>query len=397
MPKKKTKKVKGSGKLADVRKFTSAAIKKDDWEANLDPNSLNESQPHLKTGSMIIDHLIGGKPNERGVAPCPGLPKGRILNLYGHEGSGKTTLALEACAETCANGGTCGYIDWENEIVPEYAHALGVPIHEPDKFLLAQPDTLEEGMIALYALATAGVDLIILDSVGAGVPKKFFEKSLSETADQGRVGANAAAWSRFLPKLKRMITKTNSTVIAISQIRDSINTMGYGDKFTVQGGKAFKFFSALRMKLQRVKTEKISDYSSLTNKTEDRVTGAVIKAKLEKCKVSPQQGNEELFYIRWGKGIDNLRSLIEIGSSHKVIKKTGAWYSWIQPDGEELKMQGMEKFRKAFEENESYIEALRQQVMPCISQKMKDSSKDEEDELDLLDDDLKSLIGDLEE
>jgi len=367
--KKATAKTGGRGKLGQARDMLNKALKSNDWESNLDPRAAKLSLPHLPTGSMIIDYLIGGKPNRHGVPPCPGLPKGKILNLYGHEGSGKTTIALTAAATTLNNdlNAACVYIDWEHEVVPDYAAALGVPIGDPDRFMLCQPDTLDEGIAILWTMASAGIDLIVLDSVGAGVPKAYFEKSVAETADQGRVGMNAAVWSQFLPKLKGRINKTNSSVIGISQIRSAINTRGYGDPITVQGGKAWKFYSALRMKLQRVKTEKNSDYSVLTNKTEERVTGAIIKAKLDKCKVSPQQGNEELFYIRWGEGIDDLRSMIEIGVSHKIVKKAGSWISWIQSDGEELRMQGMEKFRKAFMEDKKMQKALEKQIRPFMA------------------------------
>jgi recombination protein RecA len=359
----------GKGKLGQARALLNKALKSNDWESNLDPKAARLSLPHLPTGSMIIDYLIGGKPNRHGVPPCPGLPKGKILNLYGHEGSGKTTIALTAAATTLAkdpNAAVC-YIDWEHEVVPDYASALGVPIGDADRFMLCQPDTLDEGIAILWTMASAGVDLIVLDSVGAGVPKAYFEKSVAETADQGRVGMNAAVWSQFLPKLKGRINKTGTAIIGISQIRSAINTRGYGDPITVQGGKAWKFYSALRMKLQRVKTEKNSDYSTLTNKTEERVTGAIIKAKLDKCKVSPQQGNEELFYIRWGEGIDDLRSMIEIGVSHKVIQKSGSWIGWNKPDGDELRMQGMEKFRKAIMEDKKLQKALEKQIKPYMA------------------------------
>jgi len=369
----------GKGKLGQAREMLNKALKSNDWESSLDPKAARLSLPHLPTGSMIIDYLIGGKPNRHGVPPCPGLPKGKILNLYGHEGSGKTTIALTAAATTLANdpNASCVYIDWEHEVVPDYAAALGVPIGDPDRFMLCQPDTLDEGIAILWTMASAGIDLIVLDSVGAGVPKAYFEKSVAETADQGRVGMNAAVWSQFLPKLKGRINKTGSHVIGISQIRSAINTRGYGDPITVQGGKAWKFYSALRMKLQRVKTEKNSDYSVLTNKTEERVTGAIIKAKLDKCKVSPQQGNEELFYIRWGEGIDDLRSMIEIGISHKIVKKAGAWIGWMQPDGEELRMQGMEKFRKAFMADKALQKALEKQIKPYMAGS---GATDDEDE-----------------
>jgi recombination protein RecA len=229
-------------------------------------------------------------------------------------------------------------------------------------------------------MASAGIELIVLDSVGAGVPRALFEKSIAETGDRGQVGANAAAWSQFLPKLKARCRKTGTTIIAISQIRDSINTMGYGDKITVQGGKAFKFYSAVRMKLQKVGSEKASEYSALTNKADQRVTGAKIKAKLDKCKVSDQQNNEEYFYIRWGEGIDDLRSIIEIAISHNVIRKKGAWLYWNDPEGEEHGKQGMEKFRSMFAKDPEKLSMLEKQVRPHMASKVSDKVEEEDDD-----------------
>ncbi len=354
--------------LLQAKQLLVSALKSDDWQANLDPKSAKQSLPHLPTGSLIINHLIGGKPNKHGVPPCPGIPKGRILNLYGHEGSGKTTIALTASATTIKNGGYVCYIDWEHEIVPDYALSLGVPIGNEERFMLCQPDTLEEGLAILWTMATGGVDLIVLDSVGAGVPKAYFEKSIQETGEQGRVGMNAAVWSSFLPKLKSRINKTNATVIGISQIRDAIKTgPGYGDSITVQGGKAWKFYSAVRMRLQKIQTEKSSDYSAVANKAKDQVIGAKVRAKLDKCKVSAQQGNEEEFYIRWGEGIDDLRSIIEIAIAHRVASKNGSSMVWVDPDGNEHKRQGMEKFRAMFSEDPKLAKQLERQVIPHMA------------------------------
>lgn len=278
-----------------------------------------------------------------------------------------TTLALTAAATTIKNGGTVCYIDWENEIVPEYAASLGVPVHDDTKFLLSQPETLEDGMAVAFTMASAGVSFIVFDSVGAGVTRAYFDKSIKETGDRAQVGANALLWSQFLPKLRSRTQKTGSTIIGISQMRDAINTMGYGDTSTVQGGKAWKFYSALRMKLQRIKTEKSSDYSSLSNSTEERVIGAVIKAKLDKCKVSPQQGNEETFYIRWGEGIDDLRSMMEIGIAHNLIKKSASWLEWNKPDGDSIRLQGVEKLRALMMANPELISVLEAQVKPYMA------------------------------
>lgn len=384
--KKKTSKKSGgkpSSPLAAGRALLKSALKNDDYVVELDPKTAKKTMDVLSTGSIVINHLIGGKLNAHGVPPCPGVPRGKILNLYGPEGSGKTTIALQTAAETIKAGGTVCYIDWEHEIVPEYAMALGVPIGDPDKFMLMQPDTLDDGVAIIWTMATHGVTLIVLDSVGAGVPQAYFEKSIKETAAQGRVGMNAAVWSAFLPKLKARISKTNTAIIGISQMRDSINTMGYGDNFTVQGGKAWKYYSALRMRLKKVGTEKASEYSALSNKTDNRVVGAKIRAKLDKCKVSPQQGNEEDLYIRWGLGVDDLRSLIEIGLAHNIIRKKGAWYYWIDPSGEEHSGQGMERFRRFFDKNENARKVLEKQIKPFMAAGGSDDGEDDEDELDL--------------
>jgi recombination protein RecA len=382
---KKTPSSKGSASspLLQAKGMLKDALKSTEWQVDLDPKQARKSQEVLSTNSTVINLLISGPANEYGVLPCPGLPKGRITNLYGKEGSGKTTLALETAAETIRQGGTVCYIDWEHEIVPSYALALGVPIGDDSKFLLAQPDTLDEGVAILWTMASAGVDFIVLDSVGAGVPKAYYEKAIKDTAEQGRVGMNAAVWSAFLPKLKARITKTQSTVLGISQIRDSINTMGYGDNFTVQGGKAWKFYSALRIRLQPMGTEKASEYSAIVNKSADRVVGVKVKAKLDKCKVSPQQNNETMFYIRYGHGIDDLRSLIEIGIAHKLVKKSGSWFEWLDPNGESHRYQGMEKFRGAFASDPKLHKILEKQVLPYLgsSGSSHDDDLDDEDEL----------------
>lgn len=377
---------KASSPLLQAKGMLKDALKTTEWQVDLDPKEARQSQPVLSTGSTVINLLISGKANDHGILPCPGLPKGRITNVYGKEGSGKTTFALETAAETIRNGGTVGYIDWEHEIVPSYAMALGVPIGDDSKFMLCQPDTLDEGVAILWTMASAGVDLIVLDSVGAGVPKAYYEKAIKDTAEQGRVGMNAAVWSAFLPKLKARITKTKTTIIGISQIRDAINTMGYGDNFTVQGGKAWKFYSALRIRFQPMGTEKSSEYSAIVNKSADKVVGVKVKAKLDKCKVSPQQNNETMFYIRYGQGIDDLRSLIEIGIAHKLVKKSGSWFEWIDPDGESHRYQGMEKFRGAVADNPSLSRRLEKQVLPYLG-----SSGGEGDDLE--EDDEEELFG----
>jgi recombination protein RecA len=367
--KKTTKKTPESkkGGLAKVRATVKNAFKHDDYEEDLDYTSLQSSLPHLPTGSLVVDFLIGGRLNSYGVAPCPGLPKGRIMQLYGHESSGKTTLALTAAATTIANGGEVLYVDWEHEVSPTYAASLGVPIGDRDHFMLCQPTTMEEGLALIYTAAKEGVDLVIIDSIGACVPKSELEKGPEDQGSVGRIGKLAQIWSAFLPRLKPLCKRTGTHVLAISQIREKISLGGYGDTTNVQGGRAWKFYSAIRMKLQKIKTEKAKQLNPLTHKVEDQVVGQIVRARLEKNKVSDSQGHDQQFYLRWGKGIDDVRSVIEMAISYGIVKKGGAWLTWELPDGDTIKTQGMDKFRAELESRDGSFQSLFSQILPILS------------------------------
>lgn len=377
-----------SGKLAAARAAGAKALKKpvDEWKVTLDYEQLKEPLPHLPTGSLIIDYLIGGELNRFGVAPCPGLPRSRISQLWGHESAGKTTLALTAAATTIKRGGTVLYIDWENDIVPDYAMALGIPIGDDDKFELVQPDTLEDGLKLAMVYAAAGVDLIVFDSVGAAVPNRIASRESSEVAEQSRVGELQAIWSQELPNLKKVINKSGTHVLGISQIRAKIATgPAHGGPTTQpQGGNAWKFYSALRMELRRIKKESSKLHNALTHKTDDRVTGGVIQCEVMKCKLSRSQGRKEVFYIRWGDGIDDLRSIMEIAISYGVIKKGGAWLSWETPEGESIKVQGINALRDHLQAHPAHIKVLYSAVIPFLGNQQFDEEDLEEINADVI-------------
>lgn len=276
-----------------------------------------------------------------------------------------TTLCLETAAAVCRAGGTVLYIDWENDIVPDYAAALGVPVTDENRFELLQPDTLEDGIKYAMAYATAGVDLIVFDSVGAAVPRRIAERDAMEVAEQAKVAELQSVWSQELPNLKKVIAKSGTAVVGISQVRANMNT-GPGEKSKPQGGNAWKFYSSVRLDLRRVQTETAKEHNVLTHKTDERVVGGIIKVKAVKCKLSRSQGREEVFYIRHGEGIDNVRTMIEIAAAHGILKKSGSWVTWENCPSGALKMQGTEKIRTYFMENESDYEALRAIVMPLL-------------------------------
>jgi recombination protein RecA len=338
-------------------------LKSDTFIVNLSPDSYKASLPHVPTGSFVIDYLIGGEPNPNGVAPCPGIPRGKITQVWGAESSGKSTLAQTAAANVCRNGGTCLYVDFENAIVPDYAATLGVPVDDPSRFQLVQPSTLEDGLKLIKIYTLAGVDLIIIDSVGAAVPSNVVERSIKDMDDPVQVGFAARMWSGFLPAIRIDLIKHNTALMGISQTRAKIGGMGYGPQTEAQGGNAWKYYSDLRLSLRRVEQEKAKAVNNLTFKVEERITGGKFEAKIEKSKVSGSQGRKENFYITWGRGIDDLRSIVEIAVSHNIVRKSGGWYMY----GDTLKFQGTDQLVKKVRSDDAFFGELVSKVRPLLA------------------------------
>jgi recombination protein RecA len=353
----------------------------------LDPSHQKQSLPHIPTGSLILDYLIGGRLNEYGVPPCPGYPKGRIINLYGKEASGKTTLALTACAQVIKSGGTAAYIDWEHEVEIHYAKKLGVPVYNEDQFALIQPDTLEDGFKVIIALIMSGVDLIVLDSVGAGMTNVQLAQTLSDEGSDIRMGLVASRWSQFLPKMKTLISKTGTCIIGISQIRDKIGGMGHGDQITVVGGNAWKFYPSVRIYLRPAGKEKMKVFNPITNAMEEQPGGMKVKARLDKCKVSDSAHHEMELYMKSGSGVDDDRSLVEMGLAHKFVKKGGAWYEWILPSGEAVKAQGVNKLIEGMHATPNYRDIMIQQLQASLAKNVVLDSTMVDDDDDILQDD----------
>lgn len=331
-------------------KQIASKVLQDDSFVDVDEGRLKKSIPHISTGSIVADFLIGGRANRFNVMPCPGLPRGRIVNLYGMESAGKTTFALTAAATVIAKGGTVCFIDWEHAIDLAYATTIGVPVQDPKKFMLVQTDSLEKGIKVMWAMSKAGVDLVIVDSVSAGIPEAVMSQDLEDKGSTGSGGGGlgnvARIWSQFLPQLQTVITRTGTCVIGISQLRDKINMSGYGDKTTAAGGNAWKFYSALRLRLKRFKSLKEKSYDPRKHQKVEAASGIIVRLKIDKCKVAGSQGLEDDFYIKFGEGIDDVRSVIETASSHGVVKKGGAWYTWERGDGSEIRGQGMTAFKE---------------------------------------------------
>jgi len=262
--------------------------------------SVAEDLQVISTGSLGLDLALG----------VGGLPRGRVVEIYGPESSGKTTLTLQVVAEAQKLGGTCAFIDAEHALDPSYAQKLGVNVSE---LLISQPDTGEQALeIADMLVRSGAVDVIVVDSVAALTPKAEIEGEMGDS----HVGLQARLMSQALRKLTANIKRTNTLVIFINQIRMKIGVM-FGNPETTTGGNALKFYASVRLDIRRIGAIKKGE----------EVIGSETRVKVVKNKVSPPF-KEAAFDILYGEGISREGEIIELGVNHKLIEKSGAWYAY---------------------------------------------------------------------
>jgi recombination protein RecA len=274
----------------------------------------------IPTGSIALDVALG----------VGGLPRGRIIEIYGPESSGKTTLTLHAIANVQRAGGIAAFIDAEHALDPDYAQKLGVDI---DQLLVSQPDTGEQALeIADMLVRSGAIDLVVIDSVAALVPKAEIEGEMGDS----HVGLQARLMSQALRKLTGGLNQTKTTAIFINQLREKIGVF-FGSPETTAGGKALKFYASVRLDIRRIETLKDGS-DAVGNRT---------RVKVVKNKMAPPFKQAE-FDILFGSGISREGSLIDFGVEHGIVKKSGAWYTY---DGEQLG-QGKENARNFLLKNE---------------------------------------------
>ena len=300
----------------------------------------------VSTGSLNLDIALG----------IGGLPKGRVVEIYGPESSGKTTLTLHVIAEMQKTGGTAAFVDAEHALDPQYAEKLGVNI---DELLVSQPDNGEQALEITDMLVRSGaVDIVVIDSVAALTPKAEIEGDMGDS----HMGLQARLMSQALRKLTANIKRSNTLVIFINQIRMKIGVM-FGSPETTTGGNALKFYSSVRLDIRRIGAIKKGD----------EIVGNETKVKVVKNKVAPPFKLAH-FEILYGEGISHEGELIDLGVEHKLIEKAGAWYSY---NGDKIG-QGKEKVRIFLKDNPDIADTIEQTLRNKLLTKPDDSGEEAE-------------------
>ncbi|MCA1777984.1 MAG: recombinase RecA [Xanthomonadaceae bacterium] len=299
--------------------------------------------PVVSSGSLALDVALG----------IGGLPRGRVVEIYGPESSGKTTLTLHAVAEAQKLGGTAAFVDAEHALDPSYAENLGVNVND---LLVSQPDTGEQALEITDMLVRSGaVDIVVVDSVAALTPKAEIEGEMGDS----HVGLQARLMSQALRKLTGNIKRTNCMVIFINQIRMKIGVM-FGSPETTTGGNALKFYSSIRLDIRRIGALKRGD----------EVIGNETRVKVVKNKMAPPF-RQAVFEILYGEGISREGELIELGVEHKIIKKSGAWYSY----GEDRIGQGKDNVRTFLKEHPEMTSEIEKRLRDILLPKPEDSTE----------------------
>jgi len=299
---------------------------------------------HISTGSLGLDHALG----------IGGLPRGRVIEIYGPESSGKTTLAIHAIAEAQKAGGIAAFIDAEHAFDRFYAENLGVDV---ENLLISQPDNGEQALEITENLIRSGaIDIIVVDSVAALTPRSEIEGEMGDS----KMGLQARLMSQALRKLTSTISKTGATCIFINQLREKIGVM-FGNPETTTGGNALKFYASVRLDIRRISAIK----------DRDMVVGNRVRVKVVKNKVAPPFRQTE-FEITFGKGISKVGEIVDMGVELGIVKKAGSWFSY----GDTKLGQGRDAVKNLLKDNPELSEEIETKIMNALNPKKDDENSD---------------------
>lgn len=336
---------------------------------------------YINTGSSVLNLLIGGSRLKDGNFVCPGWPRGTIIEIFGRESSGKSTVALSAMAQAIFNEGKhdgCGlYVDLECAVKDNYATKIGVDFRSPEQggsgaALRSQPRTFEETEWLVTNAALNGVDIVVIDSVAGLVSGREAARDVSDAKQKQGVAEIPRLMSQWMPKLQGIISRTGTLVIFLNQTRDKIGAMGYTEEAlkSTTGGNALKFWASVRVLLQPKLATKAKRYNPITREKEDVQIATDILAKMIKNKIDAKQGHTGLFTIRYGVGIDELRTMLNVADAYKIVQKgknskKQEVFTYRTNGGSLIEEVGVERFRMTMQKTDGGA-PMREMTQKCL-------------------------------
>jgi len=340
-------------------------LSKDDRKAVKNLNDKKALQT-IPTGSWVVDRLIG---DGSGEFKSGGLPRGHIVEVYGDESCGKTTLGISACVEAQRLGLTPVWLDYERTFHKGYAQKLGLNL-SPNKFIFQEPDHFEHGVKLLGDVLRTHPPLIVVDSVSAMVPMAYLDLA---SEDPARIGEQARLMSKFLGAMGKYITEYNTCLLFINQLRAAIKGQyDPGPKEETSGGRALKYYCSVRIQMMKKEVDYIEEISRITGKKEKRPNNIKVKVTIKKNKIDKPYYSGPL-YIRFGDGFDNITSIIDLAATCNVIKKSGAFFKFDSGDQTLFNVSGRENLRDFLDKNQKILETL----SSCVKLKVDEEAKAE--------------------
>jgi len=340
-------------------------LSKDDRKAVKNLNDKKDTQ-FIPTGSWVIDRLIG---DGTGELKSGGLPRGHVVEVFGDESCGKTTLGLSACVETQRLGLTPVWLDYERTFSKDYAKKLGLDLH-PNKFIFQEPDSFEHGVKLLGDVLRIHPALIVVDSVSAMVPAAFLDFA---SDDPTRIGEQARLMSKFLGAMGKYISEYKTCLLFLNQLRSVIKGQyDRGPKEETSGGRAMKYYSSVRIEMWKKEVDYVEEISRITGKKEKRPNNIKVKVTIKKNKVDKPYYSGPI-YLRFGEGFDNITSIIDLASTCNVIKKSGAFFRFDSEGQTLFNVSGRENLRNFLEQNQKILQTL----SSCVKLKVDEEAKAE--------------------